>query len=78
MKKKTIAAILACTAVLAGCRTKHVTINTALPFEKRYTPADTILVNGTRLEIPKGKTVWILTSDTLNNLLIYSDGSTLP
>lgn len=74
--KKTIIFLILSMALLQGCITRHeiVNITTAYPFEKRYTKADRIMVNGEKIEIPKGKSVWILSNDTLNNLLIYSNG----
>ncbi len=62
--------------LLQGCISTHevVNITSAFPFEKRYTSKDSIIVNGEKIEFPKNKSVWILSNDTLNNLLIYSNG----
>lgn len=62
--------------LLQGCISTHevVNITAAFPFEKRYTSKDTIVVNGEKIEFPRNKSVWILSNDTLDNLLIYSNG----
>ena len=62
--------------LLQGCISTHevVSITTAFPFEKRYTSKDTIIVNGEKIEFPRNKSIWILSNDTLDNLLIYSNG----
>ena len=75
MKKITIFLILTISLV-QGCITRHeiVNVTSAYPFERRYDKSDKIVVNGERIEIPKNKSVWILSNDTLNNLLIYSNG----
>lgn len=61
--------------LLSSCITQNtVPVNTAYSFEKRYDRSDKIIVNGEEITVPKGKSIWILTSDTLNNLLIYAGG----
>lgn len=71
---KRILIALAICGLMSGCISEKVQINTAYPFEKRYSSRDKIIVNGEPVIVPNGKSVWILSSDTLKNLLIYAGG----
>ncbi len=74
MIKKLIFIVLI-SILMSSCITQDtVQVNTAYSFEKRYDRSDKIMVNGEEIVVPKGKSIWILTSDTLNNLLIYAGG----
>ena len=73
--KKMVLTICLTAVMFVGCvGPKTVPINTAYSFEKRYDKSDKIIVNGEEIVVPKGRSIWILTSDTLNNLLIYAGG----
>ncbi len=55
--------------MLCGCfSTKNVNINTVKPWERRYTPSDTILVNGDKID-SEGDVIWIISGKTFYNIL---------
>ena len=61
-----------------GCVTKktshQIQFNTAEAYEKRYSYSDSIVVNGSKIEVPKNHSVWILRDDTLKILILTASG----
>jgi hypothetical protein len=60
-----------------GCISSKITLNTAKPFEKRYTSKDSIKINDEKIIIEEKESIWILTDSTLNNLLQYASGNNI-
>lgn len=60
-----------------GCVSSKITLNTAKPFEKRYTSKDSIEINDEKIIIEEKESIWILTDSTLNNLLQYASGNNI-
>ena len=54
--------------LFSGCITK-VSVKPVYPFEGRYNDKTEILIDGQKVNIPKGKSVWIISNDTLYNVL---------
>lgn len=63
--------------MIAGCTSNKISLNTAKPYEKRYTTNDVIEVNSSKIVIENDESVWILTNTTLNNLLQYASGNNI-
>lgn len=62
----------------SGCfSTKAIGINTVSNYEKRYEFSNEIIVNGEKIEIPEGKSVWILRAETLEVLLSTASANNL-
>jgi len=61
--------------IFSGC-ISFTKVTTAYPFEKRYDYKTIIIVNGEKINIPKKKSVWILSEDTLYNLLSLANDKT--
>ena len=64
--KKTIAILLAA-ACLSGCRT--VNVNVIQPWEGRYDSMEALRAKTEGVELESGKSVWVLSNDTLYNIL---------
>lgn len=54
--------------LFSGCITK-IPVKPVYPFEGRYNDKTEIQIDGQKINIPKGKSVWILSNDTLYNVL---------
>lgn len=63
--------------ISCGCVSSKITLNTAKPFEKRYTSKDNIEINDEKIIIEEKESIWILTDSTLNNLLQYASGNNI-
>lgn len=75
MKKLLLISIVV--SMIVGCTSNKISLNTAKPYEKRYTTNDVIEINNSRIVIDKDESVWILTNSTLNNLLQYANGNNI-
>jgi len=70
MKKLTaIILVTISMAVFSGCISRTIGVNTVASYEKRYETGADIAVDGKKIDIPAGKSVWILRDDTLEVLL---------
>lgn len=70
MKKlTTIILVTISMAVFSGCISRTIGVNTVASYEKRYETGADIAVDGKKIDIPAGKSVWILRDDTLEVLL---------
>ena len=70
MKKLTAIILVAISmAVFSGCISRTIGVNTVASYEKRYETGADIAVDGKKIDIPAGKSVWILRDDTLEVLL---------
>ena len=67
MKKIVLFCIIA--ALLSGCISKTIGVNTVSSYEKRYNNTDEIVINGTKLEIADKQAIWVLRGETLEVLL---------
>ena len=76
--KKILNLALILSILLTGCITKktshQIQLNTAESYEKRYTYADSIVINGSKIQISKDHPIWILRDDTLKILILTSSG----
>jgi len=70
MKKLTaIILVTISMTVFSGCISRTIGVNTVASYEKRYETGADIAVDGKKIDIPAGKSVWILRDDTLEVLL---------
>lgn len=78
---KTFIRLFICVSIFSfiscGCISSKITLNTAKPFEKRYTSKDKIEINDEKIIIEGKESIWILTDSTLNNLLEYASGNNI-
>lgn len=56
-------------ALFSGCLSNRITVKPVYPFEGRYSDKTNLTIDGQQVKIPKGKSVWILSNDTLYNVL---------
>jgi hypothetical protein len=68
---------MALTAITGCFSTKAIGINTVSSYEKRYTSNSEITINGEKVEIPEGKSVWVLRGETLEVLLSTASANNL-
>ena len=66
---KTILFSIMATVLFSGCISSKVTIKPVYSFEGRYSDKTDLTIDGQKVNIPKGKSVWIITNDTLFNIL---------
>lgn len=66
---KKIVLFCAIAALLSGCISKTIGVNTVSSYEKRYNNTDEIVINGTKLEIADKQAIWVLRGETLEVLL---------
>ena len=70
MKKITAIVLMTISiAMFSGCISRTIGVNTVASYEKRYASGADIAVDGKKIDIPEGKSVWILRDDTLEVLL---------
>ena len=55
--------------LFSGCISNKITVKPVYPFEGRYSDKTDLQIDGQKVDIPKGKSVWILSNDTLFNVL---------
>lgn len=78
MKKLLIAALIAFTlSFMSGCISKVIGVNTLMSYEKRYDSTANIEINGEKVEIPEGKSVWVLRAETVEVLLSTAADKTI-
>ena len=61
-------------ALFSGCLSGKITVKPVYPFEGRYSDKTDLTIDGQQVKIPKGKSVWILSNDTLYNVLNNTKG----
>lgn len=74
---KIILLIISISLFNIGCTSNKISLNTAKPYEGRYTTNDVIQINDVKIDMDDSESIWILTSTTLNNLLQYSSGNNI-
>lgn len=64
-----ITIIIAVAGMLSGCISRTIGVNTVASYEKRYEQGADIKIDGKQIDIPAGKSVWVLRNDTLEVLM---------
>ena len=78
MKKLLTAAFIAFTlSFTSGCISRVIGVNTLMSYEKRYDSTANIEINGEKVEIPEGKSVWVLRAETVEVLLSTAADKTI-
>lgn len=73
MLKKTLIFLLlslCCVGCFSTKKPSTVSITAAYPFEGRYSAADEITINGIETKVKDSDSLWVLSNNTLYNLLV--------
>ena len=55
--------------IFSGCISSKISVKPVYPFEGRYSDKTDLKIDGQKVNIPKGKSIWILSNDTLFNVI---------